>query len=48
MKSQAILTDELLDYLGEHFVDEGIRERTGITFAQFVAYHSAGMWKWLA
>lgn len=31
-----VMTDELIEFLGELFVEKNIREETGYTFIQFV------------
>lgn len=39
------MPDELLDKLGDYFVQEGIRALTGLTFAQFIDHYQTGRWR---
>lgn len=39
------MPDELLEYLGDYYVNEGIRALTGLSFDRFVDYYLSGRWK---
>ncbi|GKU79820.1 hypothetical protein [Paenibacillus sp. L3-i20] len=39
------MSDELLNYLGNYFVNRDIRLTLGITFEQFLQHYKVGTWR---